>query len=371
MSYSNDHVPALIKAPTTQVLIAFLFPAWLSFGVLVLGYFFVEGAIPEHKLNQVDATILQIITRHSHPAREQTRHKRSCLGVRPLRSFLLALSDQQLFTGLAILLIGFATARDVSEHHFRILSALGWLSFLIFSCTTTVLRAHFIRNKAARLWRTIWTVVMAGFLAVTIATENVSSYDSRHKYQGRPVYCVWNNLRAEFLTNFGALLFVFWHSLLLAWTLLRILIDLWPREVGAFFSWSRYIYRLPARKFRDLSCRLCNTRASTTSTTYRIVLTVVAFQLKLAAYIWTLTLEFVDSQAFDLLRAWYLLLRGNVNVFTERFIVAGVLSGSEDQWGFGQVLPMMMLALPFLKLLELYYGRYQKTRLLSIFSVQI
>lgn len=40
------------------------------------------------------------------------------------------------------------------------------------------------------------------------------------------------------------------------------------------------------------------------------------------------------------------------------FVQGVMMEGTEREWGYGQILPMLLLALPVLNALEIYNGRY-------------
>lgn len=278
------------------------------------------------------------------------------------------LSDQQLVTGLAILIVGFSRAYFVKQLHYGIISNLGWLSFSVFGCTTTILWEHFNKNLVARLWRTVWAIVMAGLLAVTIVLENTYHWDDRLP---RPVLCVWMNLSTEFDRRPGAMLFFVGNWLVLVWTLVHILSDLWPVEVGALLFRTASISQIPAHKLTEWSSKLGSSNTPTSSKTSFYMIKVLALILKIVAQCWMLSVELARSQVVDLLRARYLLLKGTVGVLFRRSVLPywtlenyiGNTTEAEDGWSFGQAVPLILLALPLLNFFELCYGKYQNIEL--------
>ena len=65
---------------------------------------------------------------------------------RALERFILALSDQQLVTGLSVLLAGYIKHCDISVYSFQITTALAWFSCTTHLATLTVLRQYFNNN---------------------------------------------------------------------------------------------------------------------------------------------------------------------------------------------------------------------------------
>ena len=82
-----------------------------------------------------------------------------------LTRFILALSDQQLVTGLAVL-IGALTFRcTVSSYEFQVVVSLAWFSSMTHLATLDVLRDYFIRNQVVRNLRLVGMVAMMVLLA--------------------------------------------------------------------------------------------------------------------------------------------------------------------------------------------------------------
>lgn len=61
-----------------------------------------------------------------------------------LERFVLALNDQQLVTGLAVLIAGYTNRCSRSLYHFNIISTLGWFSSTTHLSTLAILRAYLI-----------------------------------------------------------------------------------------------------------------------------------------------------------------------------------------------------------------------------------
>ena len=70
-----------------------------------------------------------------------------------LAQFILALSDQQLVTGLAVLIPGYCQVCSVSMYHFNIVTSLTWFSSVTHLATLGVLRMYLAASPAFRNWR--------------------------------------------------------------------------------------------------------------------------------------------------------------------------------------------------------------------------
>jgi hypothetical protein len=86
-----------------------------------------------------------------------------------LRQFVLTLSDQQLVTGIAILVAGFGNWCGMSFYELSMVVALAWFSSATHLATLDVLQDYFQRNRVVRNWRmtgmvTIVLLLIAGLL---------------------------------------------------------------------------------------------------------------------------------------------------------------------------------------------------------------
>lgn len=124
-----------------------------------------------------------------------------------LERFVLALSDQQLVTGLAVLIAGYTDRCSRSFYHFQIVSGLGWFSSTTHLSTLAVLRAYLIDHPRVRDWRVIAMLAIFGLLVVS-QTGTYSTQDN-----SLPVQCVFNSFApdcVEFLSMISlALVIIF------------------------------------------------------------------------------------------------------------------------------------------------------------------
>ena len=127
--------------------------------------------------------------------RKFTRISRKCLNLNPpreedsldggqrqeaLKRFVLTFSDQQLVTGVAILVAGFANWCTMSVYELKMVVALAWFSSATHLATLDVLRGYFRQNRVVRNWRmigmvTIVLLLIAGLLLTGFYTNNFPS----------------------------------------------------------------------------------------------------------------------------------------------------------------------------------------------------
>ena len=117
-----------------------------------------------------------IASKHSSPntaARDKAaRLQRS----RILERFILTLSDQQLITGLGILIAGFKGLCTISFYNFNIITAVAWFSSTTHLSTLAILRGYLIDHPRIRNWRAaailcLFVLLMVAQLAIAAPAD--------------------------------------------------------------------------------------------------------------------------------------------------------------------------------------------------------
>ena len=169
--------------------------ALLTFGAIILGY--VTKSLPENYLTDLDHKIVgKLATSWTGVTSVKAwkafvRGSRKCLFLKPpnekdhldenqqreaLKKFILTLSDQQLVTGIAILVACFANWCRTSVYELNVVVALAWFSSATHLATLDVLQDYFQHNRVVRNWRmigmvTIVLLLIAGLLLTGFYTN--------------------------------------------------------------------------------------------------------------------------------------------------------------------------------------------------------
>ena len=300
--------------------------------------------------------------------RKRDRARRS----KGLERFILALSDQQLVTGLAILIAGYTDRCSRSIYHFRIISALGWFSSTTHLSTVAVLRAYLIDNPRVRNWRAVAMVAVFGLLVVS-QPGTFSIQDS-----SLPVQCVYNSFAPYGLNPITiiALAWVIFFLCVIYTNRIRRLYTLDPdwgvqgwilevltrslirkknvqnleKIVVTSSTLTRAEQGTTYRKLQQRRrwWRYCNSWIKHRSTISRRML---AF--------WFLTQEMRRSFLSEILTTLFGVGYGFLQLFATRNLApkAG-LSGDQNTISFGQLVPLLLIALPLLGAGEIYYGEW-------------
>ena len=138
----------------------FLATAYLT--LIIVSVYYLFGYVPDEFLNSIDRGIIDTLWR-------KARSKPTKVWEPTLRAAVLMFSDQQLVTGLALLISGYVQLRcGISSYHWQTLTYLAWFSSLTHLTTLTVLRQYFRDNPAPRLWRAVLMLVMVTMLGVAL-----------------------------------------------------------------------------------------------------------------------------------------------------------------------------------------------------------
>ena len=117
-----------------------------------------------------------------------------------LRSAILMFSDQQMMTGIALLVSGYAQlANGVSSYHWQVIVYLTWFSSITHLTTLTFLREHFRTNPEVRLWRVILMFLMLSMLGVAFIPTGDAEWfsgDGKRTQAGLPALCYFKRLGA-------------------------------------------------------------------------------------------------------------------------------------------------------------------------------
>lgn len=330
-----------------------------------------SGTLLQHAKATITGFVFPEVAIHNQkPDTAEKRKRDRARRSKGLERFILALSDQQLVTGLAILIAGYTDRCSRSIYHFRIISALGWFSSTTHLSTVAVLRAYLIDNPRVRNWRAVAMVAIFGLLVVSQA-GTFSIQDS-----SLPVQCVYNSFAPYGLNPITtiALAWVIFFLCVIYTNRIRRLYTLDPdwgvqgwilevvtrplirknnvhnleKIVVTSSTLTRAEQGTTYRKLQQRRrwWRYCNSWVKHRSTISRRML---AF--------WFLSQEMRRSFLSEILTTLFGVGYGFLQLFATRNLVpkAG-LSGDQNTISFGQLVPLLLIALPLLGAGEIYYG---------------
>ena len=147
------------------MLISFLFCAYGLSAVIVWGYY--NECLPLDVLFRTDHYALQALKKLRRPFTEADLHfnptPKHKERTQIIVGFVTVLSDQQLITGVAILIAGLASRCRITFYEFNIVTFLAYFATFTHALSLGVLNSHLFERKLVRNCRVAFTV---GFLVI-------------------------------------------------------------------------------------------------------------------------------------------------------------------------------------------------------------
>ena len=279
-----------------------------------------------------------------------------------LEKVVLMFSDQQVITGIAILAAGYFKRCTISVYHYQVVVYLAWMSSSTHLVTLTVLRGYLREAPSIRTWRVVGMSLLFVMLFVALVPTGATNWSTLAVGVAPdggsvnvtasaivPAQCFWEE---KYWAG--------WDSYAVASYFL--LLSSYIARAGALFASSEAFSR---KWLREKPGRLLK-RALDSSVHYamagaqkRINLRKIPYIVLLATF--ALTLAVYDIYASFFASLIYLLLMlafGSYQVFYPRSLIPAGMVSAENSWGFGQLIPLLLLTLPLLTVLEFYRGGF-------------
>jgi hypothetical protein len=332
-----------------QVILSFLISAWSTYLFAMGAYLSLDIFSDEEEdsfIASFDIHLLRLVRAAKRLIPENAwRRFQWRFNKLQMQKVCMMAGDQQLVTGGAILLVGYSKHCDITQYHFYITSLMVTLSFATSQSVALITRDA-LDSNLKRLWRLLAiTVLTAGTMADTFVWFNENFLDLGSI--GLPMQCVWDLVAAgQEYTGQGVvyILFSLWFNL---WSYLTILTGLYPallkwRVMALFHYLEEYVIEHVGRWYIWV-----RTRRNKYGGIYSFG---IVEALVFLILIIVLTFHALLGSAFlYLLRVFMLLIQATYLVFWVRaFAKEGGMEDDEDEWGFGQILPLMLLILPLL-----------------------
>jgi len=334
------------------VILAFLISAYMTFAAVLLAY--ITGMVENELLGTVDRRLFRIRSRIQHHPRVQTA----------LRKFVLSLSDQQIVTGIAIMAAGLRglAKGNISTYHYQIVLYLAWLSSSVHLSAISLLTPYLSKYHGLRTWRLIGMLTLLVMLLVALVptlsdnwgTINHSFDPYREGVQptgwGVPAACFWGKTYGAGVNNDAPLGYA-------------ILVVSYVWKVGELFISTQRLYhfvvRLPVRMLMEKPlCAIARRYARRRQARY-----LIAFRLYLVLCLPLFAaLETLVSFSAALWLSILGLVFGTLQIVIPRNQNLASTADLEEKWGFGQLVPLILLIQPLGALTEDLGVRHDKHR---------
>ena len=313
--------------------------------------------LPPSLLDQVDSEIFKCPARERHPPpRWQNAVDQS----------ILSFADLQTATGVGILTAAFSTMNTLSMYHYQIAIYLAWMSSNTHLTAVSLLQTDFRENKnrsTARRLRVAGMAVLGVMLLVALVPTtgyNWLAIISRSRGHdpgpgafheaalssaGMPARCFWQRKYSGGLTPDAA-----WSFILLVCSYLwKGLLLFGPTQRFLKVSCRRKMQEPLQKSLDRISARLGPNRREA-----RLWL-VVQYKLALCSYVavWAV-FELAQSFVMSIWICGVGLVWGSLQILEPRRSLPSQTLINENSWSFGQILPVLLLAVPILSFFEGY-----------------
>ena len=319
------------------IIVSFVASAYITFILVVTAY--IGGHVDQGLLRPVDTLV--------HKRKGCTNDRDSNMVVL-IRQTVLSFSDQQIVTGIAILIAGFArfwTAMNV--YHFQMVIYLAWMSSSTHLSALTMLSGFLRERRLLLAWRIVGMLCLFALLLVAMIPTwpnlwavDVTEGDLTSGW-GVPAPCFW-------LRTYGAGI----NPDAPIGSIILLTSYIW--KVGSIFHSSRTFFhrwvRGPAEYFLERLVRHEARRFQTTGSSWRYRLAVAAYAITVSNF------EFCSSFAASLWLSFGGLAWGTIQVLVPR-LQNDWWAWQENSWTFGQVTPLVLLVQPLGSVLEHLHKR--------------
>lgn len=303
------------------------------------------GFLPGHYLRRTDRLII-----HANSRNEDSRWREVIEGV------TLSLSDQQLVTGIAILVAGYYDMmnNDMAVYHWQIIVYLAWLSSSVHIASLTLLKD--VLNKHQRLRNIRVAGMLALLVLLLIATWPLSRLrvgQSKVMATAVPVKCLWDQRPWDhhYERNHRSSLDPDWvySTVTLLGAYFWKLSQLFTSSRGCLRGWA--IARPQAATERLMRRMLMSSRS-------RQLVWPAYEAVKWCYAVLVVCTESAESFIASIIYLCYSVLWGVANIFRHRAKAPEVVKVGETGVTFGQLVPLFLLILPVLLVFELSAGEY-------------
>ncbi|KAI0848553.1 hypothetical protein F5Y00DRAFT_262341 [Daldinia vernicosa] len=305
--------------------------------------------------------------------RQFTRRMKKPWTLQSIQPIVLAASDQQLVTGLAIMAAGYIQHCTITQYHFDIVASLGGIAFIVYQPTLYALDGYTNRDPRMKLWRTILMTILFGMIIPSIfAVFNVNFLE----LYGASTQCVWDDLidshhdtTLDVLLSFNLILTIWAYIDSMRYlypTIFRRIPRISKIVLTRFEATLRWIDKKAFEHLQSINSTYQvyidnkSMKAFATLSHSRLIYTIITIIMR--PIFWVIFVpvftcqEVMSSHLIDIWRAYTATLAWTIEVLSikQDAVSTGVINGSENKWGFGQILPLFLLILPAMSTWELF-----------------
>jgi hypothetical protein len=304
--------------------------------------------------------------------------KRDDMKVESLQRFILALSDQQLVTGVAILTAGILKSCTISWWEFQIVVSLAWFSSTTHLSTLVILWEYLQDHPAVRNWRIGGMLAMLVLLFFGVLTSTALLEDYQITAQ---MECVFMTMSAGLNENLDInvpiilvfLFFAYTNQLVKLFsedrqnTIVKVMEEILTSAcIRLFTGVSRQEWRDKYSKVIEdqaknrLGIERQSLKTQMEKRTFRQRKRYMAIVKLFSAsrLISTASNLYLESFVWQIVWLIFGLSYGIAQVVNIRWQTTLSLAPGVGEMDFGQIVPLLLLLLPGLAAGEAYYGKF-------------
>ncbi|KAK0507020.1 hypothetical protein JMJ35_010478 [Cladonia borealis] len=347
------------------VLIGFAATAYSTF-LLCIAYYLVDFKRISNPVDQKCIDTFYRLFNASRPSQEWSK---------AIEAAVLTFSDQQVITGIAILISGYSQLHSgLAVYYWQLTVDLAWFSSVTHLTTLTCLRYFFQERQGLKILRLICMAVTAGMLScAVISTGYLGGGNFSYDY---PAWCLFHPTLLRTATNDdpyrdGSDWTGYYNSVYVAVVLLLLSVSYGTRMIQLFPSILDKIRQNVRAWLRDFAqSRLLEYKNKALGNTFRTFWAFV-YTLALATYcILKAAADLYSSMFWEITWLAIALVWGTIRIIMDRDIDFGYQESDpvslysqdvknavleDDIWGFGQVVAVALLLAPLFSFFETIY----------------
>lgn len=271
-----------------------------------------------------------------------------------IQKLVLSLSDQQLLTGLAVLIAGFWTHCNISVYHFALVNDLAWMSSAVHLTTLSVLHDYLLKRPTLRNWRVVLMVAMALLLVASNVMQGHYEWYDSWPYDAQ---CLFDNLNG----NIGGAP-RYWMSVSLA-----LIFIFYPLSIVPLFERPTKFFHLwlgtKPRNAQDQAIESLKEKMShNTSPAFlkgsmkRFGCAILIMFVSTISWMYFAPMALGGSNTCSLALDIFWFTYSLWSLIEDREIPPSEMNGSENSMSFGQIIPILLLSSIMLVFMEAYEG---------------
>ncbi|KIL86297.1 hypothetical protein FAVG1_10695 [Fusarium avenaceum] len=344
-------------------LAAFFITAVITITAVIFGY--LSGSLGDEFKSDLDRNVINWAETKTRSFRSPTppptasgKEKFREARKQAVTQFILALSDQQLVTGLAILISGVANQKQLSGYEFSVVLCLAWFSSTTHLATLDALRTYLRSHSVIRDIRvcamvSVLVLLLYAFCVAIISLQLDSTIPVQCVFSNRPDSSNPISLVGNASSAIALLILVYgycvriWSLYFDDGTLCRIVarVSSWLPSGGRK---SPLLAELGLSHEQHIQVWHALSRAAS----LRILLSLPTWMRQVVKGSYLIQESFLSSFT----GIAYSFAYGVSQVIFYRWLGAPSLNADTDYMGFGQIMAIFLLVLPFLAATECYHG---------------